>query len=361
MVMDYHEEVLKKAGIKYTMKHISDQDLNIRQELSNCFQEHQVAIIVIKRTVFPELRVPTVIKVFMSLQGANLFVDDMQCVILGWDDLSDKYYTFFATLLNLSERCHVWLACDVTQSVLAKFFVKDHYVSLAKSLKETLSSSQIVGLTKVLRNSFDLSSILSTIRNHLIGLNCSQCDDINILFPFQNPGHYIHGPKTTVHVLENFNEDLILTIFDKELQKLCQGNAFDMSDVVVLSNRMGDGMGAVMESLIKSIQETVSGPEFSTEWPAVIVLHSLTEQFLKEQMQFVIKTWGGKSQDLRNYEWIDLSYLYLAMSRARVKCTVIVFPMNDILDQDCFKHMKDIFHEQNNLLEVKKYPLTKSS
>ena len=42
----------------------------------------------------------------------------------------------------------------------------------------------------------------------------------------------------------------------------------------------------------------------------------------------------------------DIEMLYLAMSRARVKCTVIMYPLEGmILDDYHFNNMKDIINE----------------
>ena len=103
-----------------------------------------------------------------------------------------------------------------------------------------------MSLSKNLRNTFDLSKALSVIRSEIIELRQLQSDFVENTFPVQAAGHYIHGPKTTIHVLHNFNEDLIYSIFETELKKLFNDNVLEKSDVgIIFANADKDTLSIV--------------------------------------------------------------------------------------------------------------------
>ena len=87
---------------------------------------------------------------------------------------------------------------------------------------------------------------------------------------------------------------------------------------------------------------------YSMEWPAVIVLQMLWDtvhnSVLYRDHNFSIETLSSDSEDL-----------YVAMSTARVKCTVIMFPMED-LTLDLHHHMKKLLDTLEDSVEIRRYP-----
>ena len=224
----------------------------------------------------------------------------------------------------------------------------ESYSNLAKSIKESLTSNQQVNLNKILRNSFDLSIVLGMIRGRNIQKELGKSTNLDIIFPLQTPGHYIHGPKTVMHVVEKFDHDLILTIFKNELQNvLCKHNYIDKNDIGLIYT----------DTLVNDIEKDIShhfyhvGDICSIEWPIVIVLHGMKDPLMKKMLKFF---WGHDPEEDR---LSDSEELYLAMSRARVKCSVIMYPMDGLtFDNEDFNSWKDLLISLNGLVEINKYP-----
>ena len=149
--------------------------------------------------------------------------------------------------------------------------------------------------------------IVSTFRN-----------DFAIL---QAPGHYIHGPKTTIHVLQKLDKERINAIFVKEFNKTLIDDMTDSNDVGILytvSDKDTNNLfKPIMDDILISKKVTPKRVMVtcSNEWPAVILLQPLVDHIDKPMMK-------GRSKKVS----FDPERLYMAMSRARVKCTVIMFP-----------------------------------
>ena len=139
-----------------------------------------------------------VIRLFQG-KGIHVFIDDIQVKLQRDTDVMtknrDKDYDLLKTLLELSSSCHVWISCDMLQNHICiadeEEVIVRHNSRLAVFFNKELSSTQLVSLSKNLRNTSDLSKILSIIREHMI-------EQGNIVSPFRNyfailqsPGHYI--------------------------------------------------------------------------------------------------------------------------------------------------------------------------
>ena len=361
---NYHKEALQKAGIKHELIFLDDFQTpidRIRREISTSLLDCQVVIVVIKWIY--RLGVPAT-DMFTSLQGVNLFIDDIQCVLSWISEVT--YFGFITILLKLSESNHIWVACDAMQCPHHKSCLSESYSNLAKSIKETLTSNQQVNLSKILRNSFDLSIVLEMIRGRIIQKELrGKSTNLDIIFPLQTPGHYIHGPKTVMHFVEHFDHDLILTVFKKELQNvLCEQNYIDKKDIgLIYTTGHNDSI-----SLVKDIEKDISHHSLhgfrtcSSEWPIVIVLHALKDHLIKKLWKYFSPLFPvAMRHDPEEDKLSDLETLYLAISRARVKCSVIMFPMNInglTFDNEDFNSTKDLLNSLNNngLVEINKYP-----
>lgn len=174
----------------------------------------------------------------------------------------------------------------------------------------------IVNLSLNLRNTSDIAGLLIKIREQSIQeYTAKETENIDVIVPMLRPGHRIHGPRTVVHVIDkqvvtdkktkNYDVNLIGSILDTELDKLCirsVGNGFTIGIVTY---------GSSFELIDKIIEEKSSLSDnkietfdidscYSVEYPAVIVLHDVL---------------GTTAQHIRS--------LYLEISRARVYCVVI--------------------------------------
>ena len=160
----------------------------------------------------------------------------------------------------------------------------------------------------------------------------------------QTPGHFIRGPKINIHVFKNDDSDMISNYLDKELGKLHRENVLGLCDTAVLFNvplGPGDTIDTVQILAEKQVEKyrcegsahTISlhpsSVTSSCEWPAVIAVHEFGRFW---QMTSVIEP-----------------SLYLTLSRARVYCSVLLFPgfgstLEDIeqLLSDDLKHYANI-------------------
>ena len=158
---DQYEKILQNACIEYQIIVIDNPDTpanTICSEIIRCHLNSQVVIAVRKHSVFlgkPDMMIP---KILMSLQGVNLFVDDIQCLHdWNWAESLKELTGFMTKLLKLSVTHHICVACDVTQGNMHHVHSTFLYTNLKRSLRKTFSSSQHVNLMKILRNSFNLS------------------------------------------------------------------------------------------------------------------------------------------------------------------------------------------------------------
>ena len=377
-----YQEILSKAGIKQgyvTIRDTTSTPFEIYHEISNCSQASQVVIVVTRghnvndnpssqtHIWLTEQRSSYWMQVILgSLTGMNLFIDDAH-LLIGCGGIFSANYDFINTLLKLSTTHFVWLACDVIQSV--NFCVKtwDHKLSVnfPAFLERTVSPKQIVSLSKNLRNTSDIACALSSLRNLAIELKCPvKSEIVDAVFPLQSPGHYIHGPNTVIHCLQNFNRNVILNLFTHELDNLCRDRFIDKSEVGLLFG----GKDVDTLSLVERIQCSLPENKYmwtcklasSGEWPAVIVLLPLVDIILEEEFRLQLQ--GGNLDGLASnlddrQSSSDVETLYLAMSRARVKCTVIMYPLEGMIF-DGFGRMKELLsNNMNGVVEVRQFPL----
>jgi hypothetical protein len=241
------------------------------------------------------------------------------------------------TLAELTESHHVWVICDIIQTFPRIESGNSHYDKAANRQP----------LTKNLRNTYDLSNVLSVIRDRLTELIQNKYD-YNLpqdIVPPEITGHYIRGPKTVMHVLQNHNEELIHDILSKEMCQLWKEDMITTADIGIIYTTPDVDTLKVVERVSQSLNII---PEFlfsviSLEWPVVVVFLTLVENFYK---------FSGE-KDL----YFDIQHLYLAISRARVKCTVIMFPLEGFIF-DGHKIMNDLLNKLENSVKIRRYPLT---
>ena len=271
-----------------------------------------------------------------ELSGYHVFVDDIQCMfrfhttVEQRTDLIDRLIELsinqkvwiedpIEDSMKHTKEKKVWIACDIAQ-LWSFFYPRDNPLNLNSLLIDKLDTNQRRILTKNLRNTCDLANILSVVRDQLRGdyvkSYSPESGNLDLVLPTQSQGHFIHGPLTVIHVFNDFNPASIVRVFNTELDKLCA--EFKYSDMtsgehigVVHTVYNSDVIPLVRDSVYKRCNNTVkiavcySYNSSSAEWPAVVVL---------------CKVWDYKEAGY-------LTSLYLALSRARVHCTVIIYPM----------------------------------
>ena len=283
-------------------------------------------------------------------KGIHVFFDDIQVKLQRDVDVMSKNrdsdYDLLKTLFEQSSSCHVWISCDVLQYVI--YIVDEEDVVVRHNFKlffnDELSSTQLVSLSMNLRNTSDLSKSLSIIRQQII-------ESGHLVSPFRNdfailqaPGHYIHGPKSNIHVLQKFDKELIHSIFVKELNELCFDEIIDSINVGILHTFHYILDKDNYQNLFEKLFSTNITPRrvtqaYSKEWPAVILLQPLYD-FPAENL----------NDSIVNVSY-DSEHLYIAMSRARVKCTVIMFPFEGTILKD-YHRMSSLLDKLKDSVEV---------
>ena len=185
-----------------------------------------------------------------------------------------------------------------------------------------------------LRNTSDLSNILSVIRDQFVRLVYLRSDILDLVLPTQLQGHFIHGPLPVIHVFNDRNVDSIIRVFDIELDSLCVTSNLNYSDIGIVANvTSSDVMSLVKDSVNRRCVNTGSKIAVcnsidcaSAQWPAVIVVYRVFK-YSK-----------------------DLTTLYLTLSRARVYCSVFIYPYRTRLDYS--PHMLRLLGKLSNIARI---------
>ena len=275
-------------------------------------------------------------------QDGCLFIDDLHRILYATEALDCE--EFLERLLEVSGTGSVWLTCDLAQGY---YFENSHFSDLVEVITKNLSASQQIILSSNLRNTFDIAAMLRVIRDKFYeAFSDKRSDVLRIIMPPQIPGHFIHGPKPVFHILHEFNVKLVGQILDAALENLLNfENCLNRSDVALICNHpnFGDEEPTIIDEAVTKFRSdpdevanktTISVCQYedscSAEWPAVIVVH-----------------------EMGVYSDRDITRLYLALSRARVFCTAIIYPgestdtdnhsqTRDLLDQlKCYVHLRN--------------------
>ena len=309
-----YENALKNADVEYSLIHEVSEDTHPPPDLDSMLRDENAGfsdVIIIQVTGHVTLTWLT--ETLQLLRNCHVFVDDIQ-IVMEYDLNREQYEDLITLLIEIGGSKTVHVACDIVQF----WYANDDRVIfyLANYLREKYGYLGI--LSKNLRNTCDLSGILSRIRSKFIGffsrspgLQKKSWDAIDMVLPDQIAGHYIHGPKTEVHVLTDRDFDRIKYILFKQLDELCSTNALGNSAISIVCDN-------VDQNFLTRLSEEVKGKYYdniskireaadcmSAEWPVVIIL----------QESRIL----SKKPD-------NLVSLYLQMSRARVFCFVILFP-----------------------------------
>ena len=312
-----YQDACKNANVKFDVLPLlpyTDYSGPLQQLITN--SDKSVVIAVVEISFGPASGVR---KALTLLSNCNVIIDDLQC-LFGWDAHQsrpvDNLTAVMDTLVTLSVNNTVRVACDVVQ--YPRGYSYTHVNDLCSLFARKLSADQIVFLTKNLRNTYDISNILNVIRNYNKKSSCYHyhTDTMEALMPEQVTGHFIRGTITQFYVFYNDND--MINFVNKLINKLLMNKEFDNSNVaVVVSNSNDDLNDNDFNSILPLIDSDrittcLCEDSSSSEWPVVIVLLQVSD-----------------------YEYRStFSQLYLAMSRARVMCYVVLVPRASRKDLD---------------------------
>ena len=332
----HYQHALKNASIHYKLISTSNRE-HTPAQLADLITGSLCSVIIVEITGIPDTKhLPDRLNV---ISGYNLFVDDIQTLI-HYDTTAEICTVLINKLLELSANKTVWIACDIVQAWLV--FNSDAISNLANVLTDKLAPHQRPTLSTNLRNTLDLSNILSVIRDDFVKFCSYKSGILDLVLPAQSPGHFINGPLTVIHVLNEFNDDSIIRVFNIELDRLCVTDNLDYSDHIgiVHANVTGIVMSLVKDSVNRRCYNTLnkiavcdSEDCASAQWPAVIALHTVYG-YIEE----------------------DLARLYLMLSRARVYCSVVIFPEEgETLDDTSTPHMLQLLDKLSNYARIIRY------
>ena len=355
-----------KADIKYeliTPDSYKDSEAEICKIIKVKMLTNQVVVLE-QKDLLTMLTKSETIRFLKEEKDHHIFIDDVQC-LFRWVLEEDKggtarIETFVNAVIEFSLSSIIWVACDLVQCA---FDTSDGaYVTyLQHELHGSLTSKQRLTLSKNLRNTFDLSEILSTIRNQYIEIYMPEISDE--VLPKQEIGHFIHGPRTLIYISDDSDEiaqrDTICAIVSKELDKLTYNKSMRLKD----NSESDYHVGVIMELTIRSTTKTLATSlskiiarynnlgnrisffngnlNNSAEFSAVIVLHRLC---------------GYPTFNHNGAE--DIRSLYSFISRARVYCSVVLY--RDLRHgggktlQD-LKHITDLLEKLSGQVQILKY------
>ena len=263
-------------------------------------------------------------KVLSSAQDCHVFIDDVHVVL--YYSTAEECRNFIDLLLQFSSRGIVWIASDLVQGY---YFEDTHIVDLVNVIIEKLDPNQRAVLSMNLRNTLDLSNTLSVIRDQFIKQCPNRSDVFDLIVPKQIPGHFIHGPRPILHIIDKFDVHIVGEVLNKELDKLFHiKSEVRNSDVGIVYNYVSEEIeSSVIKTTINDrcgdaedvIAVCHSEGSFSAEWPAIVVLY-----------------------EMNVYSERDLSTLYLAVSRARVHCAIVLYPGERKTPTDHVHLMRDM-------------------
>ena len=319
-----YQKALDNSNILYEV--INYRDFDDRVAESNC------PVIIIEITRY--LHVQQLTERLSGVKDRHLFLDDVQ--VTWYRSTAEECTDLIDLLLELSSNRFVWIGCDFAQAWV--FLGPKYTIDFAYVLVSKLSTSQRVNLSKSLRISSDLYNILYVIRDTFIRLSSfiksERFNDLllEIVSPDLAQGHFIHGPIPIIHAFNNFDIGLIGNQFNIELDEMCKLHEMNYSDIgIIYNDDSRDIRILIKHSVDADIDICHSRKSFSAEWPAVIILHKVCRNIEK-----------------------DLTTLQLEISRARVYCSVLLYPEKG-KDLGDYGHISDILDKLKDRARILKY------
>ena len=335
-----YEDTLQRANITYdfvfkeslniisTSTGVYEYEINLQQP--SCMFEFVQAILDAqenKQVVIAKIRKWTFLinQALDQLIGSNIhvFIDDFQ--VVWYESGGSKIYE--QSCQQLSQTNKVWITCDLTQKC---FYGMAFVIKLGAncSFITGIPANNIASLSLNLRNTSDITGILIKIREQLIeNIAAEETTNIDVILPRLQPGHRIHGPKTVVHVIDervdSNDYSLLGHLVNMELDKLYDEempDGFSMTAGIVTNIYTGSHKRLNEIEFYESIVTERSNRSYnninlewcdiescySVEYSAAVAVHS--------------EGFGGNRDDVSQIE-----SLYLAISRAKVHCAVILY------------------------------------
>ena len=320
---------LQKANVEY--QETSTRDLTAEELVTLIISESNCKVIIVEITRYDVQKLTDTIS---AVTNCRLFIDDIQDLLNYCANGKLDSVTVLMDKLLLSN-CSVRVACDLAQGYYFGVY-GEQFIGMVRVITDKLSSSQLVTLSMNLRNTCDISNILCVIREQFRELRSDTINVSDMILPVQSPGHFIHGPLPVIHVFNDYNVNGIIRVLNIELDGLCVTDNLNYSDIGIVYNDTSDVLSLVKEDSVNrrcvntgsKIAVCHSSDCYSAQWPAVIVLYSVLGYNLTE--------------------------LYLTLSRARVYCSVFIYPWEGYTLSDT-PYMLRLLDKLSNFARIIRY------
>ena len=285
------------------------------------------------------------IGIIEHFQNSSVLIDDIQCL------LTPNSAPYFEELIKCISRCkYVRITIDAVQLFHHPKTQNDVEV-LDKVLRGLANLMKIVDLQSNMRNSYEISSLLMVVREQF-----RKTTEEPKMVPSQKFAHYIHGPKTVIHYIKSVRgaklNEKINEILRKEVELLSLrarnskngGNEENQDEDYLQIVRMS-GQRQVKNKRVNTRPITIDVNleeysekirySYSREWPAVVGLIAIDNKTIYREF---------------------LSWVYIAVSRARVYSSLILYVENTGAPEFLTGFLETV-QESSTSTIVKKYVL----
>ena len=227
------------------------------------------------------------------------FIDDEHCL------LEDKLYDrerrikeFIQITSETNNNCSIFIFTDIAQS-------SDHMAPENEEFLRPVAGSMMntygpLTLSKNFRNTFEIACALEQIRETIV------------FSSMQLSGHFIRGPKLAIYYEKapqlRSRPYYIIVQLKNEIRKISDSDDIGSPEIGFISNSL---QASLLLVEILGQEKKQFGPVcdikdiYSAEWPAILFLMDLT--------------------DLEDQHHKISHQLYLALSRARVYCSAVIY------------------------------------
>ena len=301
--------------------------LYISQQMSECYSK--IVLLIFRKCIY---------KGFDSFLTCfdSIFVDDYQLSVdlINHDNPPPRSIVSKGLLPILKNSgkngTSIWIFSDEAQSYHIKLahYLPSREMSIANMVMDNFKRYfSKLELSINLRNTYEISTVLSVIRRHHEEIDYTGCATVSADWPQQVGGHLLRGTKPVIHLLRDDDPASWEGILTKEMEKLRgPGGCLKNKDIAVLYSTDNSDSSRRLLSTAMSVtgrwdttDDEVSmlstAYSVSQEWPAVVSLHRFSTNTLPARYN---------SLSLITIS-VVIPDLYIAISRARVNSTVIFY------------------------------------
>ena len=226
------------------------------------------------------------------------FIDDEHCLLV--DRLYDRVKSieqFTQITAETSNNCSIWIFTDIAQS--SDHMAPDNVHSLIPDTESMVQTYGPLTLSKNFRNTYDIACLLEQIRETIV------------FSSMQLLGHFIRGPKPVIQFVkapELRSRRHVIEFVEGEIEKVIDSKDINSTDIGLIYN--SEHAVSLLAKIFRRKNESL-GPVcniadvYSAEWPVTLFLMDLT--------------------DVQDQHHTISHQLYLALSRARVYCSVMIY------------------------------------